>query len=162
MLWSRICVYFIIIVFVSGCGSNIPVMEYTYPFSKASKIEVISYPDRMNWGNVDEEIVKDGFLVINDKIKERQVLTKSETDSLFNFLFIDDCPVFSSQAKCFAPRHAILFYDKTDKVIGYIEVCLECGTSEQSFSFNAICSERTKKLADIFKQAGIKYFGEGE
>lgn len=145
-----------------GCESNQPVKEYTFPFSKASRIEVISYAGRMNWGDMDEEIVKDSSLVIKDKIKERKVFTKTQTDSLFDFLFIDECTVFDSKSRCFDPRHSVLFYDEKDKVIGYIEVCLECGTTEQSFSFNAICDKRTKKLANIFKQAGIKYFGEGE
>jgi hypothetical protein len=157
-----LAVIIISLFFLNGCGSDAPLKEYTYPFSKASKIEVVSYPGRMNWDDIDEEIVKDGVLTINDKIKERKVFTKAQTDSLFNFLFIDECPVFNSKSKCFDPRHAILFYDKKGKVIGHIEICLECGTSQQSFSFNAICDERTKQLADIFKQAGIKYFGEGE
>lgn len=164
MQWSKLYVilYSVIIGFlITGCSQE-SVKNYTYPFSKRSKIEVISYTNRMMWDDDDMGIVKNGVLIIKDKIKERKVFSEAQSDSLFKFLFIEECPAFSSQAKCFDPRHAILFYDKNDKLLEYIEVCLECGTSEQSFSFNAICDQRTKKLVDIFKQAGIKYFGEGE
>lgn len=56
----------------------------------------------------------------------------------------------------------VLFYNKNGKLFNYFEVCLECGNGEGGFEHNDICPERIAKLQAIFKEAGIKYFGESK
>lgn len=134
--------------------------EEVYPFSKAKTIRVISYSNRMTW-DPDSEIIKDGILVLDvAKIKEHVTLDEKLQQRLYEFLFVDECPVMSSSSKCYDPRHLVLFHDEKGKVLNYFEVCLECGSAEANFEYNEVCNERMGKLKSIFKDAGIKYFGE--
>lgn len=141
-----------------------PEKENTYPFSKANKIEVVSYINRELWDTIENKTTEGIASINKNQIKERVTLTKEQTDNLFKFLFIDECPLVNSTSRCFKPRHMIVFYDKYGKELDYIEVCLECGTSESgmNFSYNGICNERADELGGIFREAGIKYFGEDE
>ena len=164
MRWSRVanCIFFMIIVSsFFGCSGVLP-KEKVYPFSKAARVEVISYENRMEWDvEPDDDLIKDGTLRLDaKKIKERVTLNDNLGQRLYEFLFIEECPTMSSVSKCYDPRHMVIFYDQEGKVFSYFEICLECGGAEADFSYNEICNERTDKLNTIFKEAGIKYFGE--
>ncbi|AWH86040.1 hypothetical protein HYN59_13375 [Flavobacterium album] len=143
-------------------------MEDTFPFSQTEKIEVISYPERNYWDTLRRG-PRDGMgLVVENKkfvldssyIKERVFLDDKFKKLVFDLLFIKKRKEECTAAACFIPRHTILFYNKKMEIIADIEVCLECGTSYGSFKYNSMCSEGTEHLKEIFKQAGIKYFGD--
>lgn len=137
-------------------------MESTYPFSEAARIEIVSYVNRTLWDSLDNKaLVKEGVLNIAAKyIREKKTLNKEQGNKLFNYLFVEDCAIISSESKCYDPRHIVLFYNNEDKVFNHIEVCLECGNADGDFTFNEICPERSEALAAIFQDVGIKYFGE--
>lgn len=145
-----------------------PVMEETFPFSEADRIEVISYPVRYMWDTIREgkktylaPLVVNKKLVDTSGFKERIFLDEKQKEDFFNAIFIrktNGCEV----ASCFNPRHAILFYSKSD-IIADMEICFECGQDRgNGFKYNELCYEGLAPIGKIFKEAGIKYFGEGE
>jgi len=145
-----------------------PKMEETFPFSEADKIEVVSYPVRYSWDTIRNSkreylgsLVQNKKLVNPSEIKERIFLNDLFRRKLFNSLFIrknKECEV----AACFDPRHAILFYNDKSEIIANIEICFDCGGSEATFEHNELCYEGLKPIGDLFKEAGIEYFGEGK
>ncbi|NDI98800.1 hypothetical protein GWA97_06900 [Flavobacterium sp. LaA7.5] len=117
----------------------------------------------MNWDEEpDSRIVENGKIRIDTGyIKERVVLEEVLTEKLYSYLFIEECPMINiERSLCYEPRHAVIFYNEEDKAYGYIEVCLECGISEADFLHNEICDDRVADLEQIFRDAGIKYFGQ--
>jgi len=148
-----------------------PVMEQIFPFSEADKIEVISYPVRHKWDTIRNDghhqelnyLVKDQKLMVDEAyIKEKRVLTEDAKKLLFEFLF-EDRGNNQSDVACFNPRHSILFY-REDKIIAFMEVCLECGNADSDFKYKYenLNYETIGELESIFNEAGIKYYGEGE
>jgi hypothetical protein len=140
-------------------------MEDTFPFSKSEKIEVISYEMRHYWDTIVKPegkqaikpLIENGKLLMPAaRIAEKKELTDKLKNRLFNLLY-DTKKDNGTVADCFNPRHTILFYDKTDKVIAYTEVCLACGSSEQSegFTYNLLSQQRMRLLGEIFKDAGL-------
>jgi hypothetical protein len=128
-------------IIFSSCGNSSK--EGVYPFSQAERIEVISYSSRTMWDDDDRDFIIEGRLNLNDdKFKERVELNEEQKESLYQFLFEEECPVFSSVSKCYEPRHLILFYDKEGKLFNYFEVCLECSRAEAGFEHNDVCDER--------------------
>ena len=174
-----------VLAFFAGCNKtsdstiseykekSIPLseMEQTFPFSEANKIEIISYPLRYTWDTIvvnghtrTADVVKDKKLQVNPiGIKDRVVLDSESTKKLFKFFFTESC-YNGSEATCFSPRHSVLFYNEKNEIIAYIEVCLECSSSisSEEFDYNSLCIERMGDLRKIFKEAGVKYFGEGD
>lgn len=141
--------------------------EGTFPFSQTEKIEIISYPVRYEWDSIRNGkpeflgvIVKEKRLIINpEHIKERVILNDKQKEQLFRSLFIrndTECSV----ASCFDPRHAILFYNRHTQIIAHIEICFDCGQDRGSFEYNHLCYEGLGDISKIFKDAGIKYYGE--
>jgi hypothetical protein len=147
-------------------------IDETFPFSDTKKIEIISYPDRFTWDTLPNSIegskrisasVVNGKLNLNKTgIKERLIVNKEIERKLFSFFFIEQCPENYSNMLCFTPRHTILFYNNEDKIISHVDVCIQCADFQASFPCNEMCVERVEGLLEIFKEAGIKYFGEEE
>ena len=138
-------------------------IQSTYPFSEATKIEILSYPDRLSWdttpskgGFTLNELVARGELVVNpDSIKERITLDKTQSESIFELLINSTCED-SSSAACFEPRHALIFYNGK-KVIAYLELCFSCHSYETSgnFEVNHFCFS---SLRTEFEKIGIGYY----
>jgi len=160
MWWSRVVFGIALMAIISSCSSTSK--ENVYPFSHAARVEVISYPSRAIWGNTeDTDFIDDGKLSFDvSKIKDRVELNEEQKEKLYQFLFEEDCPFYGAVAKCYEPRHLILFYNADGKLFNYFEVCLECGRAEGGFQYTDVCDDRMTDLKAIFKDAGIKYFGE--
>lgn len=113
----------------------LPEMKKTFPFSESNRIEVISF-NHMDF-SADEnsyEIV-DGKVPFNENIiKERIVLTEERRSELFRLLYTDDCTEGLYEYDCYMPEHRIIFYDD-DKIIAFLEICLQCAGSVASKNF---------------------------
>lgn len=57
-------------------------------------------------------------------IAERYTLQPTEFESLFEMLY--DGEPANNSAACYNPRHGIIFYDSSEKIIGFLEICFEC------------------------------------
>lgn len=67
----------------------------------------------------------------------------------------------ATQAACYEPRHLIVCFDKSNKVYGYLELCIECGTYDSSKNMEGILNFSMQKGAEfetLFKEFGIKHF----
>ncbi len=75
-------------------------------------------------------LITDSLAIVNTKFcpPNNAILSIAETDSLF--AVFDNKKVFEKipggASSCFFPRHTILFFDKYNMVIGFLEVCFEC------------------------------------
>ena len=134
-----------------------------YPFNKAEKIEVISYPTRHNWDKnfsfSGDNIVKNGKLNLDSKyFKQRKVITNEEARFFFEPLIYSKCKQIE-MAACYNPRHLFLFYDKNGKIFEFFEICLECLQSKSSEKFPKvdICGKYYNIYEDNFRKIGIKY-----
>jgi hypothetical protein len=135
--------------------------QNTFPFNKASKIEIVSFDCLFKTSNGKleqnqfDKITKDNK-VISERIKEQIEINQLQTDSLFAVLY-DYGGLNSTQADCYNPRHCIIFYEQ-GKIIAYLELCLECSgyRATKGISFGSFCDEKWCKLWQYFKSIGMK------
>ncbi|MBC7863225.1 MAG: hypothetical protein IAF38_09635 [Bacteroidia bacterium] len=109
-------------------------------------------------------LLTDGLAIVNtDACPPNKVeLPANEIDSLLkifgNKKLFQKMP--GGGSNCFFPRHTFLFYDKNNKVIGFMEICFQCDmvlTSSnliKRFEGNFI-GEGEKKLKELCKRVGI-------
>lgn len=155
---------FLMLVFIfNSCNIKIK-KEINSTFEKVKRIEILAYEDRNQWTKEDNpdflklNYIQNGKLEINKKyLRNRISLNKEQIEILKNKL--RKCETENWAAACYDPRHAILFYDKNDKIFGYIEMCFDCNGRRSSENFK-VFSECALGLEETFKEFGITYFGE--
>ncbi|KFF05928.1 hypothetical protein [Flavobacterium reichenbachii] len=141
-----------------------------FPLKNLSKVEVLSYEDRMRWDKQstekeDNKYTKD--LVVKYKlnfdstmIKERVILNSVLKMELLQLMSQDSCKIEEFVSDCYMPRHMILFRDQKNRIIGYKELCLSCKGFRESKNlenYNGFCFSQ---IEELFKKAGIKYFDD--
>lgn len=142
-----------------------------FPFRNATKIEIISFNLE-----ADEEtdvpilIYQHTTLENNNKkqntaflrlstlvaqrnlegLNQRKTLTLNEIANLTDILY-NTCSKYNLvsyyQSGCYHPRNAILFYNKSDEIYEYLEICFEC---------NQILSE-PQKIPELQDYCNIAY-----
>lgn len=140
-----------------------------FPFDKIKKVEFLSYYNRIMWDErKDRNEVSYGELVKNQKIvfdttliKERIIVDRIQIKRLYDILK-SNCKIQEEQAACYNPRHMILYRDYKNKIIAYQEFCFECIGSRQSKNLLNNSSFCFSDMKNLFKNVGIKYFGETE
>ena len=157
----------IITVLFLGCKEKTETpksLENIYPFNKAKKIEVISYPVRSSWDTnfnfSRKNIISKGKLVIDSSyFKDRIVITKQQTEMFFKPLILNKCKEEVDVA-CYDPRHLFLFYDKTGKIFEFYEICFDCLRAYSTGKFPAtnICYGSEEMYKNNLRKIGIKYF----
>uniref|UniRef100_UPI00404AABCD hypothetical protein n=1 Tax=Flavobacterium sp. TaxID=239 RepID=UPI00404AABCD len=134
-------------------------------FEQTSKIEILAYVDRDLWDEEDNpdfyevNFIKNKKVDIKDKyLKNKIVLNNQQIVKLKKGLS-DSCESFSlfGGAKCYDPRHAIIFYNNKSEVLGYIEICFECEKANSSYNLK-ILEDCALQLEELFKEFGITYF----
>ncbi|WP_417941892.1 hypothetical protein [Flavobacterium sp. RS13.1] len=138
-----------------------------FPIKDFSKIELISYYDRISWDTIKHKgkqpFVKD--LVDNYKltfdttmIEERVTLNKIQEKELLNLILCDTCVPEEMSAACYRPRHLILFRDQKNRIIGYDEFCITCVGSRNSANLDGFQKYCYSDMSDFFRKSGIKLF----
>lgn len=157
---NKFVIYIFLFLFSFSFGQkkfSINELPNIYPFSKASKVKIISY----NTDFLSEfpiplpPIEKDGDSTIIKKIianqtfpiklnnilgnenlkgiEQTKTLNFAETFELSKLLY-NTCGKFPNEMReisnCFFPRNAILFYNDNDKVFEFLEICFECHRME--------------------------------
>lgn len=116
------------------------------------EFETAIYFDRITLGGVDENRFKTSVVVDSSTIQEIILLYyQKNTDSIQDYLY----------SACYNPRHGIVFYNRSDKIIAYLEVCFECfGTSSTGIfpSYNGFNYKQFKQLKNIFRKFMLDYF----
>jgi hypothetical protein len=154
----------VLVIFIFNSCSLKLKKEINSNFEIAKRIEILAYTDRNQWDKQDNpeyfklNFIKKGKLEINKKyLKNRIILNEKQTEILKNN--ISSCKTENWVAACYNPRHAIFFYDKNDKIFGYIEMCFDCNSSRSSENFKAF-SKCALGLKETLKEFGITYFEE--
>jgi hypothetical protein len=141
-----------------------------FPVKNFSKIELVSYYNRVLWDNKFKgEFPTHKVLVENYKltfdstmIQERVVLNKVQEKELLNLMISDSCSIGQITSACYNPRHMILFRDNKNRIIGYNEFCLECGSSRNSDNLENFQQYCYYDMSNLFKKFGIKLFVESD
>ncbi len=135
-------------------------------FSKVDRVEIVSYSSRTNWDESDRLKTSELHLIIEKSsfkekyIKDRILLSEEQKNKLID-MFKDIDLRIATQAECYEPRHLIVCFDKSNKVYGYLELCIECGTYDSSKNMEGILNFSMQKGAEfetLFKEFGIKHF----
>ncbi|WPO77403.1 hypothetical protein [Flavobacterium sp. KACC 22761] len=146
-------------------SSTEKIRERDFPLKDLSKVEFLSYEDRMRWDDIKNRYTKD--LVVDYKlnfdstqVKERVVLNSVLKTELLELMSQDSCKLENLPRDCYMPRHMIIFRDQKNRIIGYKELCLSCHGFRESKNlenYNGFCYSQ---MEELFKKAGIKYFDE--
>ena len=155
-----------------------------YPFNTTSKIVIVSFDkqikkiDSSDWRfgkSAYKDYVGDvkyGLPFLNDticlsKLIQSKILSNDQVDSLTDILY-NTCYRWTitetNKAMCYLPHNAILFFDKKDKVIDYIEICFDCHQfkySNKKIERFEQCDISVLDLKKYFRQMGL-YITEKE
>ena len=141
-----------------------------FPIKNFSKIELISYYNRIYWDTkfkgefpTHKVLLEDYKLTFDSTmIQERVVLNKIQEKELLNLMLSDSCTLEQITSACYNPRHMILFRDNKNRIIGYNEFCLECGSSRNSDNLEDFQQYCYYDMSNLFKKFGIKLFVESD
>lgn len=92
---------------------------------------------------------------------DRVELNPEDRKELGTLCSTDDlkpCHESWDKAKCYQPRHAIIFYEGKKRT-AYFEVCFHCHQFRNNTPFN-FCQTNIAIYREFFKKLGITYFGE--
>ncbi len=138
-----------------------------YPFNVSAQIQFVSFNGGVYL--TDRDILNtDSFPRINNsnlfaKLSQVKTLTFSEVDKLSDIFFNYGYkgPTFAIQdASCYVPRNGILFLDKHNKVVDFIEICFQCqkiSASSKNISMGEMCEQKLDMIFQFFKKVGIEY-----
>lgn len=173
---KKFLVFLIILGIISCNKTKNPESEMEPDYSDAftleketiKKIEIFSYPDRLAWDTLRhrKEIIRNNKIDFDTSmINERVALLKeTQIKELFELIKIH-CKIEGDVApysSCYMPRNLILFYNNKNLIIGHIELCFECGTSESSNNLKENWDYCKDDVKDFFKKVGVKYFVDTE
>lgn len=154
------------------------ITKETHKFDPYSKIEIVSFRaedwEKVKMGGNDLPLGKqDTTNKFRSKIKsERNYLDvvpmvdrielspedKKELGALCSTDIKPPCHESWDKAKCYAPRHAIIFYEGKKRT-AYFEVCFHCHQFRNNTPFN-FCSTNVATYKEYFKKIGVTYFGD--
>ena len=150
-----------------------------YPFSKAVKILVVSYPLQYDDQPIHDDAgkrlnpyidtIKSGLHIKNGILNDTSLIEKKQLTSfqinklsnlIYNISYRKRNRLISPGAKCFDPRNAIIFFNKKGEIFDYVQICFGCN-NYQSFSENINlsidCNQKFDLLKRFFIDTGIKY-----
>lgn len=134
-------------------------IQNTYPYNVCDKIELISYESRSRLLNIHKnELIKDGKFVVPD-IHQILTLKGAQKDSVLSMLIrITETTDSSSNADCYDPHQAIVFY-KQKRAIEFIEFCFSCQKNIQSsgFEFGGLSDDEFCLVGELFIKNKIDY-----
>ncbi|MCO6163922.1 hypothetical protein [Flavobacterium sp. NRK F7] len=121
-----------------------------YSFLNKSSIKTLPYRKDVNY-NSDVQLS-------NDFIKERILLDEKQKQELFHLITKDSCPKEQHLADCYNPRHEVVFKNKSNEIMGSIEICFECNDFRHSKSLGEATYYCHDAMRLFFWKAGIRYF----
>ena len=87
----------------------------------------------------------------------------SLSNILFNHKVSTKGIVGSFELGCYFPRNAIIFLDKEEKPIGFIEICFECARMNgsmpvlQEMAETRLCIIKLTRMEQLFGSVGIHF-----
>jgi hypothetical protein len=94
------------------------------------------------------------------KMFEVKTLDQQGEGKLMKILMNYDHQDVNEVVFCYDPRNGIVFLDKDQQIIGYIEVCFECRkvkTEPSKVTISTLFPDEFKTLKKFFRDVGITY-----
>lgn len=127
------------------------------PFLVANRIELLYYTDnRMLFWKGDSDIIENGELkIVEENIRFRVQLDTAQRADWQNECYEHHLCEDFMIAGCYEPRHLLVFFDKDNKALGGIEICVSCSGGWVSPGLRPIifCPARTGVLSVLITQA---------
>lgn len=101
---------------------------------------------------------------------ETRTLNGKEEDGLVDILYnynfdpkVNKDSIILEEMMCYMPRNAVVFRNKSNEIITYLEICFEClRFNNPRKDLNIVfCQDKYDRLKNYFGQLGIK-FGTSE
>lgn len=92
---------------------------------------------------------------LNSKIDEKRGKTLNSEQIQYFINAIKTKNPNQFRALCFIPRNAVVFYDKTGKITGFVNICFECGETQLRPEYKSD-SPDLPVVEDLFKELGLK------
>lgn len=132
------------------------------PYNSLHSVRVVSFKTLDNDSiYLEPEIPKTNGQIDFNQMFEVKVLDKELEGKMLDILLNYDNPDGIMEIfMCWEPRNAIIFLDKAEKVIGYIEICFECNKYQaepKTLSLGQFCREKFDAVQGIMMAAGITY-----
>ena len=90
------------------------------------------------------------------KISCRKIVSNKE--ELFQLLIESTKNTSYTTGLCYQPRNGVLFFDKDKTLLGYLEICFECGRSETLSKLGGMgfTFDQYREMESFFNENGIK------
>lgn len=132
-------------------------------FSRVAAVKVTSFKlSPTARSRMERSIPKTNNVVNLNRMFEVKILESELRALLFKVLHYYHLDTMeSSPASCYEPRNAIVFMDRQETVIGYVELCFGCRRAQSEPNMLGIeetfFDEQWEAIRRIFMVAGIKY-----
>ncbi|MEM0544091.1 hypothetical protein WFZ85_15990 [Flavobacterium sp. j3] len=140
-----------------------------FPFSETSQIKLISFESKKleftgeelsnHLNSIKLKIDLFDPTIYTEVATLSSVQINKLTDIIYNYSY-KKFPYSVGEAKCYEPRNAIIFLDKNNYIISFIEICFGCDryrTSSQELNLGEECTEKFEMIKSIFKECKIEY-----
>ena len=131
-----------------------------YPFDTAAEIKIVSFDSGDS--AFFHSLPTRGKEIDFAKITEVKTLEKEQLEELTNIFYnvsYKGDVLLEYETGCYNPRNAILFYDSSDHLLEFIELCFECDGNRLS-SDKIIpgdwCDQKYSLLKQFFLKSGIE------
>jgi len=132
-----------------------------FPYNYMHEVKVVSFKGQEIDSILLRKIPKTGGKVDFKKMFEVRTLDADLADKMLDILVNYDNGTRSMVVMmCYDPRNAIVFLDKSDNVLGYIEICFDCQQYEiepKTITLGGFCTEKMDAIQGIMQKAGITY-----
>ncbi|WP_300670346.1 hypothetical protein [Soonwooa sp.] len=142
-----------------------------FPYNIADQVMLISFDDagvgKMQGTELQKFLDDNLNKVLDDsqlsRITEKQILSKAQTSELTNIIYnytFTKPPTIMPVAKCYMPSNAILYLDKNNKLLGFMELCFLCERyreSNEKITIGDDCTQKMDMLKAFFQKSGIIY-----
>lgn len=134
----------------------IKLVSFTYNYPKANESDTAE----MKIQAYEPETPRTNGQIDMTKMFEVKTLDAQGEETLMKILMNYDHQDTNEVVFCYEPRNGIVFMDKDQRIIGYIEMCFECLKFKSEPSTITICTlfpDEFKMLKRFFREAGIMY-----
>ncbi|MEO0471029.1 MAG: hypothetical protein AAF206_15485 [Bacteroidota bacterium] len=108
-------------------------------------------------GAVDPTVIEKGQFIRSDFYHQQAKLNPEQTKRVLDMVSVKLPRAKTHGARCFLPRHLIVFKDAEGQIIGQVRVCFECNlyrcTPQPSYDENSLDYFR-----ELFAELGIDVF----
>lgn len=133
------------------------------PFDKTETIKLVSFKFDATQTNpliAEPEIPKTNGQLDMTKMFEVKTLNDKQEDKLLNILMNTKPPKTGEVVFCYEPRNGIVFLDRDEQILGYIEICFEClkyKVDPDTIKIPTLNKNGLDKLKKLFLDNGIVF-----